>query len=143
MVVSFVLALILQMDFARGLEFHEKLIISVMITNVSWIAIALITKPTSEGVLLNFVQKIKPNPVGWQPVISKATEKGLIAPSELGTGKLLNQILAMITGCFMVYGLLFGLGYLLYGQTSLMLACFGIAIISGYIIYKLWNSIKQ
>lgn len=143
MVVSFVLALILQMDFARDLEFHEKLIISVIITNVSWITAALLTKPTSEDVLLNFVQKIRPNPTGWQPVISIAAKKGMIAISELGTGKLSNQILAMVTGCFMVYGLLFGLGYLLYGQTSLMLTCFGMALISGYIIYKLWHSLKQ
>ena len=63
------------MDFASDLVFHEKLLISVIITNLSWITAALLTQPTSEEVLLNFVQKIKPNPVGWQPVIDKATEK--------------------------------------------------------------------
>lgn len=143
MVVSFLLALILQMDFAHNLFFYEKLIISVVVTNLSWIAAALLTQPTAEGVLLDFVKKIKPNPTGWKPIIEKATAQGLIMESELGTGKLSNQILAMIFGCFLVYGLLFGLGYLLYGQTVSMAVCFGLALISGYIIWKLWNSIKQ
>ncbi len=143
MVVSFLLALILQMDFAHDLVFYEKLIISVVVTNLSWIAAALLTQPTAEGVLLDFVKKIKPNPTGWKPIIKKAAAQGMITESELGTGKLSNQILAMIFGCFLVYGLLFGLGYLLYGQTTSMAVCFGLALISGYIIWKLWNSIKQ
>ena len=67
MVVSFVLALIYKMDFLKIWFFHEKLLISVIITNLSWITAALLTQPTSEEVLLNFVQKIKPNLVGWQP----------------------------------------------------------------------------
>ena len=61
----------------------------------------------------------------------------------MGTGKLAHQILAMIVGCFMIYGLLFGLGYLLYGQMMAALICLGVFFISAFVIWKLWNTIKN
>ncbi len=143
MVVSFLVALALQLDFAADLVFYEKLLISVVVTNVCWIMVALFSKPTQESVLVSFVAKIRPMGQGWSPIIEKAIQTGALTSQQMGTGKLANQILAMIVGCFMIYGLLFGLGYLLYGQMMAALICLGVFFISAFVIWKLWNTIKN
>ena len=143
MVVSFLVALVLQLDFASDLVFYEKLLISVVVTNVCWILVALYSKPTQESVLISFVAKIRPMGQGWAPIIEKAIQTGALTSQQMGTGKLAHQILAMIVGCFMIYGLLFGLGYLLYGQMMAALICLGVFFISAFVIWKLWNTIKN
>ncbi|MBK7223106.1 MAG: Na+:solute symporter [Saprospiraceae bacterium] len=143
MVVSFLVALVLQLDFASDLVFYEKLLISVVVTNVCWILVALYSKPTQESVLISFVAKIRPMGQGWAPIIEKAMQTGALTSQQMGTGKLAHQILAMIVGCFMIYGLLFGLGYLLYGQMMAALICLGVFFISAFLIWKLWNTIKN
>lgn len=143
MVVSFLVALALQLDFAADLVFYEKLLISVVVTNVCWIMVALFSKPTQEAVLVSFVAKIRPMGQGWSPIIEKAIQTGALTSQQMGTGKLANQILAMIVGCFMIYGLLFGLGYLIYGQMATALICFGVFLISAFVIWKLWSTLKN
>ncbi|HMS99356.1 MAG TPA: Na+:solute symporter [Saprospiraceae bacterium] len=143
MVVSFLVALVLQLDFASDLVFYEKLLISVVVTNVCWMLVALYSKPTQESVLISFVAKIRPMGQGWAPIIEKAIQTGALTSQQMGTGKLAHQILAMIVGCFMIYGLLFGLGYLLYGQMMAALICLGVFFISAFVIWKLWNTIKN
>jgi SSS family solute:Na+ symporter len=143
MVVSFLVALALQLDFAADLVFYEKLLISVVVTNVCWIMVALFSKPTQESVLVSFVAKIRPMGQGWSPIIEKAIQTGALTSQQMGTGKLANQILAMIVGCFMIYGLLFGLGYLIYGQMATALVCFGVFLISAFVIWKLWSTLKN
>ncbi len=143
MVVSFLVALALQLDFAADLVFYEKLLISVVVTNVCWIMVALFSKPTQEAVLVSFVAKIRPMGQGWSPIIEKAIQTGALTSQQMGSGKLANQILAMIVGCFMIYGLLFGLGYLIYGQMATALICFGVFLISAFVIWKLWSTLKN
>ena len=143
MVVSFLVALALQLDFAADLVFYEKLLISVVVTNVCWIMVALFSKPTQESVLVSFVAKIRPMGQGWSPIIEKAIQTGALTSQQMGSGKLANQILAMIVGCFMIYGLLFGLGYLIYGQMATALVCFGVFLISAFVIWKLWSTLKN
>ncbi|MBP6399004.1 MAG: Na+:solute symporter [Saprospiraceae bacterium] len=143
MVVSFLVALALQLDFAADLVFYEKLLISVVVTNVCWIMVALFSKPTQEAVLVSFVAKIRPMGQGWSPIIEKAIQTGALTSQQMGSGKLANQILAMIVGCFMIYGLLFGLGYLIYGQMATALVCFGVFLISAFVIWKLWSTLKN
>lgn len=143
MVVSFLVALALQFDFAADLVFYEKLLISVLVTNICWIGVALYSKPTQESVLVAFVAKIRPMGQGWTPIIEKAIQSGALTSQQMGTGKLAHQILAMIVGSFMIYGLLFGLGYLLYGQMMETMICLGVFVISAFMIWKLWNTIKN
>ena len=115
----------------------------MVVTNVCWIMVALFSKPTQEAVLVSFVAKIRPMGQGWSPIIEKAIQTGALTSQQMGTGKLANQILAMIVGCFMIYGLLFGLGYLIYGQIATALICFGVFLISAFVIWKLWSTLKN
>jgi len=147
MIVSFVLAIYLdlihtKLGFAEIAE-HIKLLTSVGLTTVAWVVVTFMTRPTDQGVLVGFYKKIKPAARGWQPVIDQAISDKEITKAEVFAGKLPLQILAMLAGCFMVYGALFGTGYFIYGNISQGIMAFVVSGISGLIIFSLWRKIQE
>ena len=147
MIVSFLLAIYLDLVHERlGFEEiaeHVKLLTSVGITTIAWVAVTFMTRPTDQGVLVDFYKKIKPASRGWQPVIDQAISDNALAKTEVRAGKLPLQILGMFAGCFMVYGALFGTGYLIYGNTSQGLMAFGVSGIAGLVIFSIWKKIQE
>ena len=147
MIVSFLLAIYLDLVHERlGFEEiaeHVKLLTSVGLTTIAWVTVTLMTRPTEQGVLVDFYKKIKPASGGWQPVINQAISDKAITTTEVRAGKLPLQILGMFAGCFMVYGALFGTGYLIYGNISQGLMAFGVSAIAGLIIYSIWKKIQE
>ncbi len=141
MVISFVVACYFEF-FATGLETHIKLISGVAITSAGWILVTFLTQPTAQATLLRFYRLIKPHPAGWQPVIQKGIHTGDIHAGEVVAGKLPLEIVCMVTGCFLVYGALFGLGFFLYGETTKAFIGFAIATLSGFILIRAWNQVK-
>lgn len=49
---------------------------------------------------------------------------------------------AMILGCLMVYGFLFGLGYWIYGELGLAAVYFSVGVISGWILKRMWGKLS-
>lgn len=146
MIVSFVLAIYLDMvheklGFAAMAE-HVKLLTSVGLTTVAWVAVTFLTRPTEQGVLVSFYKKIKPAARGWQPVIDKAISAKEITSAEVHAGKLPLQILGMFAGCFLVYGALFGTGYFIYGNITQGILAFVVSGVSGLVIFSLWKKIQ-
>ena len=137
MVISFIVAIYFELFYQGALQSHEKLVIGVVITTIGWLLVTMITKPESDEVLRNFYQRIKPHSLGWNAWIRKSSlpvEKVPEGPgSSVGT-----EISAMLTGCLMVYGYLFGIGYWIYGDYVSMLVSFGIAILASWTLWKMW-----
>ncbi|HHM21864.1 MAG TPA: Na+:solute symporter [Bacteroidetes bacterium] len=141
MVISFLVALyfeFLQPDLAA----HVKLIWGVGITTAGWLIVTFLTQPTPHVTLLSFYKKIKPHPGGWQAVIRPALSIGELEESEIVPGKLPVELLCMVAGCFLVYGVLFGFGFLLYDQSDKAIAGFSIAAVMSYILIKSWKQVK-
>ena len=147
MIVSFLLAIYLDLVHERlGFEEiaeHIKLLTSVAITTIAWITVTFMTRPTDQGVLVGFYKRIKPASGGWQPVINQAISDKAITRTEVRAGKLPLQILGMFAGCFMVYGALFGTGYLIYGNISQGMMAFGVSGIAGLVIFSIWKKIQE
>jgi len=147
MIVSFLLAIYLDLVHERlGFEEiaeHVKLLTSVGLTTLAWVAVTFITRPTDQGVLVSFYKKIKPAARGWQPVIDKAISEQDLTSKEVNTGKLPLQILGMVAGCFLVYGALFGTGYFIYGNISQGIMAFVVSGISAFVIFSLWKKIQE
>ena len=53
-----------------------------------------------------------------------------------------NGILCMVFGSLSVYSILFGIGYILYGQLSLGFTFLGISIISVYLLMIFWKKMS-
>lgn len=141
MVVSFIVALIMELVVKDQLLSHEKLILGVAITTVAWILTALFTKPTKSSTLINFYKTIRPHAMGWKPVIDNGMATGIITNEHTKTGRLSSEILMMVLGCLGVYALLFGMGYLIYGQTANALMATLVAVASALLLRKLWSGI--
>lgn len=142
MVISFVIAVIMQFYVGDQLAEYEKLIVGVVVTTLAWILTALWTKPTEEGVLIQFYKLIRPHGAGWQPVISAGKAQGILTNESDRTGRLATEILMMFLGCICIYTLLFGMGYLIYGQNMTALICFLLAVVSAWMIKRNWSKIE-
>ncbi len=142
MIVSFVIAVIMEVVVKDSLLSHEKLVIGVLITTIAWILTALLTKPTSDKVLIQFYKTIRPHSMGWKPVITKGIASGEITTEHTKTGKLSTEILMMFLGCIGIYALLFGTGYMIYGQMVNAIIALVIALSVGLALKKLWVNIE-
>ncbi len=147
MIVSFLLAIYLDIIHKKlGFEpipEHIKLVTSVVLTTIAWVTVTFLTRPTEQGVLVSFYKKIKPAAGGWKPVINKAIAANTLESTEVRAGKLPLQILGMLAGCFLVYGALFGTGYLIYGNMMQGIMAFVVSGISGMVIFSIWRKIQE
>ena len=139
MIISFIVAIYFQMLYTGDLLDHEKLVIGVAITTVGWILVTLLTKPEEDAVLRKFYTQVKPHKGGWNPWLKKMP--GLDHSVSPGGG-LLPELGAMILGCLMVYGFLFGLGYWIYGELGLAAVYFSVGVISGWILKRMWGKLS-
>jgi SSS family solute:Na+ symporter len=88
-----------------------RMILTVAITTVAWLATTFLTAPEPNSILDSFYQRVRPGGYGWLPVSRR-----------LGYGheQIPGGALAWtnwIAGIVAVYGSLFGIGKLIFGQT--------------------------
>lgn len=141
MIVSFIVALYFEFVMPE-VAAHIKLLSGIGITTVAWVVVTFLTQPTSQATLLSFYKLIKPHPSGWQSVIQPAVKNGELKEADIVPGKLPLELVCMVAGCFLVYGVLFGIGFLLYGQMDKAAIGLVVAVITGYILLKSWNQVK-
>ena len=105
----------------------QKLVMGAIITTIIWIIATFITPPDNNKTLQKFVNKVNPGGPGWRKFESSSNKTWAV---PLG-------IICMLLGCFLVYGLLLGFGYFIYGNTFVSLISFSIATISAIILAKI------
>lgn len=137
MVVSFIIAIIMENDIMDDILPWQKLLIGVVLTTVSWIVATLITRPTDMQVLKSFFTLIKPHRGGWQPVIRALKADGTSITKE--GRSLSSEILMMFLGCCAIYAALFGTGYLIYGNAPYAAMSLFVFVVSLLGITKLWK----
>ncbi|TAK41912.1 MAG: Na+:solute symporter [Saprospiraceae bacterium] len=121
---------------------HLKLVSGVAITTLGWVIVTLLTQPTADATLLKFYKLIKPHATGWQAVIRPAIAKGELREAEVVAGKLPLELVCMFTGCFLVYGALFGIGFLVYGEMGKAAIGFAVVVIATWILSRSWSQVK-
>lgn len=141
MVVSFLVALYFEF-LNPEVATHIRLISGIAVTTAVWIAVTYLTQPTEHSTLLSFYKLIKPHATGWQAVIQPAISSGELKVEEVTPGKLPLELVCMIAGCFLVYGVLFGVGFFLYGDTGKAMLGLAVALVTGFILVKSWSKVK-
>ena len=120
-----------------------KLLIVVGVTTLAWLISTFATKPESEEVLINFYKKTQPGGPGWKTVIAKAKQNSIKIEDESEAGwSVPSGILAMLLGCALIYSILFSTGYWIYGETTLAIVTTISAIVSGFLLIKIWKRIS-
>lgn len=138
MIVSFFVALLLELFLDQSVPSHLRLLMGVGITTASWVTVTFLTAPADQDTLLAFYKKIRPHQLGWKPVIQEGLQQKQLTPAELTTGKLPRELAGMILGVFFVYGILFSTGYILYGQWFSASIALTTTLASGIMLYYLF-----
>ena len=148
MFVSFFVALYFEFVHVDMLGYEaladaDRLIWGIVITTVSWVTVTLLTAPTEQWVLERFYKRVRPAAAGWQPVIREALSAQRMQPHQVAAGKLPLEILCVFVASFTVYGLLFAIGYLLYGQYTAMAVAAALAGVGIVLVGILWRNISR
>ena len=115
--------------------------IIVIITTVIWIVATFITRPEKDTTLFRFYRLIQPGGPGWKSVLNRAEmqdEKIVVAPTKWTVP---SGIIAMLTGCILVYSCMFATGKWIFGEIVPAFLLTLIAVISGIILLRLWRKV--
>ena len=107
-----------------------KIVYGAGITTIVWIIATYVTPPDDDETLQNFVNKINPGGPGWKKYSSSVASKTWEVP---------KGILSMVLGCFSVYGLLLGVGQLIYGNFYPGVLICGFGLIASIGLIKIWK----
>lgn len=125
MVSSFLIAIAFRV-FDFDLAWWQELLTGVGLTTVVWVVVALVSPATSDEVLESFYRKVRPGGLGWTRVAGKITDK--LPPSDALGPQFTDTMMGIAT----VYGLLFGIGRLIYGQWAIGLVLVTFAAVLAY-----------
>jgi len=125
-----------------GMQPYLKFPLVVLITTVVWLVVTFITPAEKQEVLESFYKKTQPGGPGWKKIIQRANDRGIDITSGEGSWSVPAGILAMLLGMFLIYGSLFCVGYLIYGEYQSALITGILALVSGIGLIKVWSKIK-
>lgn len=144
MAISFLVAVFFQYIYpklnAPELLDWQELLWGVGITTFGWLLVTLITKPTKQEQLETFYKTVQPDKIGWKPVVNSLNKQGIqvATPGTLAAG-----IAAMFVATVLVYSILFGTGFVIYGEMQKALFALAFSAISLYLLYTLWPRLKM
>jgi Na+/proline symporter len=129
------------LDSDKPEDFAWIMIITVGFTTVVWLLVTFLTPPEPWEVLESFYRKTRPSLGGWGPVAKRV-------PEVEASGELRANLLCWLAGCVLVYSALFGVGKLLLGSPRTGIQFLGLAVLSGWYIYRTlnrrgWSSISE
>ena len=128
-VVSVTLQLVLGYDTDQPKQFALVMLTTVAITTVVWLAATYLTKAEPTETLVAFYRRTRPSRAGWGPIAA-------LAPEVKASADGLANLIDWIAGCALVYGVLFGVGKLLLGDSTSGLILLAISAVSGFVIYR-------
>ena len=114
----------------------------VAVTTFLWLLITFITPPEDESVLRAFYKKTQPGGPGWAKIIEKAQRDDVKLSDDNKIWTVPAGIIAMLLGCSMIYSIMFCTGYFIYGNLRLAFPLLALAVVSGYLLIKIWGKIK-
>ncbi len=147
MIVSFLIAIYFEiihpLTVLPGVDIAFKLLVGVGLTTVFWLGVTYLTKPVDYKTLINFYNTVFPGGPGWKKVLTEAMKRGIKIEKYKKGWDVPVGILCMIIGCFAVYSALFATGNWIYGKYGIALILTYVAIISTFILTRLWNQLKM
>jgi SSS family solute:Na+ symporter len=128
LVVSTTLRFMPRLDANPEISTAKATLLTVAITTATWLIATFATAPEPRETLRNFYARVRPSYVGWQSI---ADEMPGIRPPRDGWWNLADAV----CGCIMIYGTLFGIGKIIFGDTPIGLVFLGVAVSAGGFIY--------
>jgi hypothetical protein len=130
-ICSLFLQTYLKWDSDRPKDFAYLMLVTVGVTSVIWLSVTLLTRAEPMEKLVSFYRRVEPEGPGWNRVATKAG----LAPGN-ASGGLAIQFLNWFLGCVLIYGFLFGIGYVIFGEMLKGIAYLVDAIVAGAAILR-------
>jgi Na+/proline symporter len=128
--ISAMIAPLIIYPLARSYGFESPITLYPVVlgTTIVWLLVTFLTPAVEQKTLLQFYRKVHPGGIGWKPISRQLPE----VQSDTGFGRLL---VSWLCGVAVIYGVLFGIGKILfgdYGAGLLFLAAAGGAVLVIY-----------
>jgi Na+/proline symporter len=131
---SLFLQLYLKWDSDSPKDFAYLMLITVGVTTVVWLAVTLLTRAEPMETLVTFYRKVQPEGPGWKRIAARAR-----LPRSTASGGLAIQFVNWFLGCVLIYGFLFGIGYVIFGEMLKGLGFLLAGVIGGALIMRNLN----
>jgi Na+/proline symporter len=123
--------------------FTVKLLLSVLITTVTWLVTTFLTKPEKMETLMNFYKLTKPGGPGWKKIVAEAGERGVDIGADNGKAwEMPVQLLMVFIGCIVIYSALFSIGNFVYGREMPGLILFLVSALGTYFLFRLFGKLR-
>ena len=139
MVSSFAFSLLLLVlrKFGVVVPTHYALILTVLVTTISWMLTAFLGLQTDRETLIAFYKKVRPFGPGWKAI---RREAGITEAEAKGTHESFPlALVGWVSGSLTIWSALFMVGNFLYGRTAYALVLLGVFILSGLVLIRVIN----
>ena len=115
----------------------EQLLITVALTTICWLLAAYLAPATDASTLIAFFRKVRPAGPGWEHVRRAAS----ISAAEARTSEdhIPLALLGWVSGCAMIWSVLFAVGNYLYGRVTIAVMLFVVFLLSGLVVIYVFN----
>ena len=118
----------LSFEGSDAVTYAKRSLITGAITAIAWLLVTFLTAPESDQTLVAFYRRVHPTVYGWRRIAGMVPELAEIR--DLG-GNAFNWAMGII----LVYGCLFGIGKLVFGQWGWGALLLALAALAGYLIF--------
>ncbi len=139
MISSFVFSILLLVlrKFGVTVPTHYALILTVLVTTISWILTAFLGPQTDKEKLVAFYRKVRPFGPGWNCIRREAGLTGAEAKAAGDSFPL--ALVGWVSGSLTIWSALFMVGNVLYGRWIYAGALLAVFVASGIVLIKVVN----
>src|SRR5581483_9647259 len=111
-----------------ALVYAKSALITGLVTTIAWIIATYVTRPESDATLIAFYKRVHPTVYGWHRIAK-------LVPELPEVRDVASNAFNWVMGCILVYGCLFGIGKLVFGEWGWGILLLAISAVAGYLIF--------
>jgi TM2 domain-containing membrane protein YozV len=112
----------------RACYLEPAALITGLVTTIAWVIATFVTRPESDETLIGFYKRVHPTVYGWRRIAE-------LVPEMPQVRDVAANAFNWVMGVILVYGCLFGIGKIVFGQLGWGLLLLALSGIAGYLIF--------